>query len=53
METFVDELAEATGMDAVEFRRKHMQQFPRAVAVLNAVAVLAGPNLPRLASIVA
>ena len=38
IETFMDEMAEATGMDAVEFRRKHMQNFPRAVAVLNAVA---------------
>ncbi|MBU3577850.1 xanthine dehydrogenase family protein molybdopterin-binding subunit [Polynucleobacter sp. UK-Kesae-W10] len=38
IETFMDELAEATGMDAVEFRRKHMQEYPRAVAVLNAVA---------------
>ena len=38
IETFVDEMAEATGMDAVEFRRKHMQNFPRAMAVLNAVA---------------
>ncbi|BDX21233.1 aldehyde dehydrogenase [Polynucleobacter sp. TUM22923] len=38
LETFMDEMAEATGMDAVEFRRKHMENFPRAVAVLNAVA---------------
>jgi len=38
IETFVDEMAEATGMDAVEFRRQHMQNFPRAMAVLNAVA---------------
>ncbi|MBU3557091.1 xanthine dehydrogenase family protein molybdopterin-binding subunit [Polynucleobacter sp. Ross1-W9] len=38
IETFMDEMAEATGMDAVEFRRKHMEQYPRAVAVLNAVA---------------
>jgi isoquinoline 1-oxidoreductase beta subunit len=38
LETFMDEMAEATGMDAVEFRRKHMEKFPRAVAVLNAVA---------------
>ena len=38
IETFMDEMAEATGMDAVEFRRKHMQNFPRALAVLNAVA---------------
>ena len=38
IETFMDEMAEATGMDAVEFRRQHMQNFPRAMAVLNAVA---------------
>jgi len=38
LETFMDEMAEATGVDAVEFRRKHMEQFPRAVAILNAVA---------------
>jgi isoquinoline 1-oxidoreductase beta subunit len=38
IETFMDELAEATGTDAVEFRRKHMEKYPRAVAVLNAVA---------------
>ncbi|WP_096674348.1 xanthine dehydrogenase family protein molybdopterin-binding subunit [Polynucleobacter meluiroseus] len=38
LETFMDELAEATGMDAVEFRRQHMQKFPRALNVLNAVA---------------
>ena len=38
LETFMDEMAEATGVDAVEFRRKHMEKYPRAVAVLNAVA---------------
>ncbi|QWE17272.1 xanthine dehydrogenase family protein molybdopterin-binding subunit [Polynucleobacter sp. AP-Nino-20-G2] len=38
LETFMDEMAEAAGVDAVEFRRKHMQQYPRAIAVLNAVA---------------
>ena len=38
LETFMDEMAEATGMDAVEFRRKHMEKYPRALAVLNAVA---------------
>jgi isoquinoline 1-oxidoreductase beta subunit len=46
LETFMDELAEATGMDAVEFRRKHMKDFPRAVAVLNAVADGIGWNKP-------
>lgn len=38
LETFMDELAEATGVDAIEFRRQHMQDYPRAIAVLNAVA---------------
>ncbi len=38
LETFMDEMAEAAGMDAVKFRRKHMEKYPRAVAVLNAVA---------------
>ncbi|WP_231971067.1 molybdopterin cofactor-binding domain-containing protein [Polynucleobacter necessarius] len=38
VETFMDELAEATGVDAGEFRRKHMAEYPRAIAVLNAVA---------------
>jgi len=38
LETFMDEMAEAAGVDAVEFRRQHMANYPRAVAVLNAVA---------------
>ena len=38
LETFMDEMAEAAGVDAVEFRRQHMGNYPRAVAVLNAVA---------------
>ena len=46
IETFMDEMAEATGMDAVEFRRKHMQNYPRAIAVLNAVADGIGWNKP-------
>ena len=46
IETFMDELAEVTGMDSVEFRRKHMKEFPRAVAVLNAVADGIGWNKP-------
>lgn len=46
IETFMDEMAEATGVDAVEFRRKHMERYPRAVAVLNAVADGIGWNTP-------
>jgi isoquinoline 1-oxidoreductase beta subunit len=38
IECFMDELAEAAGVDAVEFRRKFMGKFPRNLAVLNAVA---------------
>lgn len=38
IETFMDEMAEAVGIDAVEFRRQHMGKHPRAIAVLNAVA---------------
>jgi isoquinoline 1-oxidoreductase beta subunit len=38
LEAFMDEMAEATGVDAVEFRLQHMQNYPRAAAVLNAVA---------------
>ena len=33
----MDEMAEAAGMDPVEFRRKHMADFPRNLAALNAV----------------
>ena len=38
IESFMDEMAEAIGVDAVEFRRQHMGKHPRAIAVLNAVA---------------
>ncbi len=38
MECFMDELADAAGVDPVEFRRKYMGEFPRNLAALNAVA---------------
>ena len=51
LETFMDEMAEAAGVDAVEFRRKHMEKFPRAVAVLNAVADGIGWTKPAKAGV--
>src|SRR5258706_14575783 len=38
IECFMDELAEAAGQDALEFRRKLMAKHPRNLGVLNAVA---------------
>ncbi len=38
IECFMDELADAAGADPVEFRRKFMTDYPRNLAVLNAVA---------------
>ena len=38
MECFMDELADAAGVDPVEFRRKFMGEYPRNLAALNAVA---------------
>jgi len=38
IECFMDELADAAGVDPVEFRRKYMGEFPRNLAALNAVA---------------
>ena len=38
MECFMDEMADAAGMDPIAFRRKHMADFPRNLAALNAVA---------------
>ena len=38
MECFMDEMAEVAGVDAVEFRRKYMDKYPRNLAVLNAAA---------------
>jgi isoquinoline 1-oxidoreductase beta subunit len=44
MECFMDELAEAAGVDALAFRRELMQQHPRNLAVLDAVAEGIGWN---------
>src|SRR5947199_9504375 len=38
IECFMDELAEAAGQDALEFRRKLMAKHPRNLGVLSAVA---------------
>jgi isoquinoline 1-oxidoreductase beta subunit len=46
MEQFMDELAEAAGQDALEFRRKLMAKHPRNLAVLNAVAERIGWGKP-------
>lgn len=42
LECFVDELAHAAGQDALAFRRKLMAEFPKALAVLDAVAARGG-----------
>jgi isoquinoline 1-oxidoreductase beta subunit len=46
MECFMDELAEAAGQDALEFRRKLLGKSPRALGVLNAVAQKIGWDKP-------
>jgi isoquinoline 1-oxidoreductase beta subunit len=46
VECFMDELAEAAGQDALEFRRKLMAKSPKHLAVLNAVAEKAGWGKP-------
>ena len=46
MECFMDELAEAAGVDALEFRRRLMAQHPRNLGVLNAVAEKIGWGKP-------
>ena len=46
LECFMDELAEATNQDALEFRRKIMSGNPKNLAVLNAVAEKIGWGKP-------
>ncbi|HXI38209.1 MAG TPA: molybdopterin cofactor-binding domain-containing protein [Burkholderiales bacterium] len=46
LECFVDELAEAAGKDALEFRRSIMSKNPKSLAVLNAVADKGGWGKP-------
>lgn len=46
MESFIDELAHASGQDPLAFRRKLMAKYPKSLAVLNAVAEKAGWGKP-------
>ena len=46
LECFMDELAQAAGQDALEFRRKLMSKHPKHLAALNAVADRAGWGKP-------
>ncbi|HEU5294457.1 MAG TPA: molybdopterin cofactor-binding domain-containing protein [Burkholderiaceae bacterium] len=46
MECFIDEVARAAGADPLAFRRTLMQQHPKHLAVLNAVAEKAGWGTP-------
>ncbi len=46
MECFMDEMADAAGMDPIAFRRKYMGDFPRNLAVLDAVAERIGWTKP-------
>ena len=51
IECFMDELAEVAGVDPLEFRRQHMTQHPRNLAVLNAVAERIGWSTPAPAGV--
>jgi len=51
LECFMDELAQAAGQDALEFRRKLMSKHPKHLAVLNAVADRAGWGKPAPAGV--
>lgn len=46
LESFIDELAHATGQDPLTFRRKLMANHPKHLAVLNAAAAKAGWGTP-------
>ena len=46
MECFIDEVARAAKVDALEFRRRLMSQHPKHLAVLNAAAERAGWGQP-------
>ena len=46
LECFMDELAQAAGIDELEFRRKLMAKHPKHLAVLNAVAERGGWGKP-------
>jgi isoquinoline 1-oxidoreductase subunit beta len=51
LECFIDELAEAAGQDALQFRRKLMTTHPKSLAVLNAVADKGGWGKPASAGV--
>jgi isoquinoline 1-oxidoreductase beta subunit len=51
LECFMDELAHAAGVDALEFRRRLMANHPKHLAVLNAVAAHVGWGTPAPAGI--
>jgi isoquinoline 1-oxidoreductase subunit beta len=46
LECFIDEIAKEAGVDPLEFRRKLMQNHPKHLGVLNAVAEKAGWGKP-------
>jgi isoquinoline 1-oxidoreductase subunit beta len=51
LECFMDELAQAAGIDELEFRRKLMANHPKHLAVLNAVAEKGGWGKPAPAGV--